>query len=186
MLSINDLKKGANISLNGEPFTVISSQHLKMGRGGGMMQTKLKNLINGKVIEKNFKGQESIEPANLSRQKAQFLYIDSEGVHFMEQENYETLTVPKENVGDLTNFLIEGQMVDILNFNDKAVNISMPVKVDLKIKTTPPGVKGNTATGGNKPATLESGAVVNVPLFINEGDTVRVNTETGEYVERVN
>ena len=186
MLSINDLKKGINISLNNEPFTVVSSQHLKMGRGGGMMQTKLKNLINGKVIEKNFKGHESIEQANLSRQKAQFLYADDEGVHFMEQENFETITVPIDNVGELTKFMADGQMVDVLSFNEKPVNISMPVKVDLKIKTTPPGVKGNTASGGTKPATLESGAVVNVPLFINEGDVIRVNTETGEYVERVN
>jgi len=186
MLSINDLKKGVNISLNGEPFTVVSSQHIKMGRGGGMMQTKLKNLINGKVIEKNFKGQESIEPANLLRQKAQFLYADNEGVHFMEQENFETLTVPAENVGDLVQYLKEGQSVDLLSFNSNPINISMPVKVDLVVKNTPPGAKGNTATGGNKPATLESGATVNVPLFVKEGDTVRVNTETGEYVERVN
>jgi len=184
MLSINELKKGTNITLNGEPFTVIFSQHLKMGRGGGIMQTKLQNLLNGKVIEKNFKGQETVESAELARTAAQFLYADSEGAHFMDQESFETITLPEKNVAGQLKFIQDGMIVDILNYNGKAISVSIPVKVDLQVRSTPPGVKGNTATGGTKPATLVSGAVVNVPLFINEGDIIRVNTETGEYVER--
>lgn len=148
MLSINDLKKGTNITLKGEPYTVVSSMHVKMGRGGGVMQTRLKNLITGQVTEKNFKGQETIEPAELSRKKAQYLYLDQDGAHFMDQENFETITVPRDNLLNQTDYLKEGALVSVLTFKNDPVSIGLPVKVELKVKSAPPVTKGNTASGG--------------------------------------
>lgn len=186
-MDINDLKKGVAITYNGEPYVVIFSQHLKMGRGGGIKQTKLRNLINGAVIEKNFKGNDSFESADLERRKTQFLYADSEGANFMDQESFETLTIDGDSVADQVGYLKEGEIVTVLMFEGKPVSIDIPVKVELKVVSTPGASKGNTASGGaQKQAKLETGISVQVPMFINEGDVIRVNTETGEYVERAN
>lgn len=185
MLSINDLKKGANITLNSEPYTVLSSQHLKMGRGGGIMQTRLRNLINGKVIDKNFKGQETVEPADLERKTMQFLYADEQAANFMDQESYETVTITRDNIEDKIPYLKEGEDVIVLTYNGQAVNAEIPAKVALKVVSTPPGDRGNTASGAaTKEATLETGLKIQVPMFIKEGEVIRVNTESGQYVER--
>jgi elongation factor P len=183
MYSLTDLKVGTAIQLDGESYIVTSSQHSKQARGGGVMKTTLKNLVTGGTIQKTFQGNDKIDPADVAYSRAQFLYAD-DMFHFMDSETYEQFSLPADNIGDLAKFMVEGQNVDIQNINGAPVNVKVPPKVNLKVTETQPGVKGDTASGGSKPATLETGLVVNVPLFINEDDVLRINTETGEYSER--
>lgn len=185
-MEMNDLKKGALILFNRGPHEIMWSQFMRMQQRKPVMQVKMRNLMTGKVVEYSFKSGERVESADISKQKAQFLYADQEGAHFMTSDTFETITISKELSEDKIGYLKEGELVTLLNFEDKPMGIELPIKVALKVTATPPGIKGDTATGGTKPATLETGLTINVPLFIKEGETVRVNTETGEYVERVN
>lgn len=186
MYSISDLKIGTHININNEPYTIIWAQHTKLGRGGAILRTKIKNLKNGKVLEKTFKGSEKIEEAILERSKANFLYIDEKMAHFMNNSSYEQFSIDKDILGNKINFLKEGTDVDILYFKNQPVSVDIPIKVDLLVTSAPKGVRGDTAQGSaTKPIKLETGVTINAPLFIKEGDIVRVNTETGEYVERV-
>ena len=185
MLSMNDLKIGTVISHQGDPFVVQSTQHAQMGRGSAVLRTKIKGLVSDKVLEVTYKSGDKIEGADLTRSRANFQYTDNDNYFFMDNENYEQFSLPKDQIGDISNFVSEGSDVDVLNFEGKPVSIKLPPKVDLKVVQAPPGVRGDTAQGSvTKPVTLETGHVVNTPLFVKEGDTVRVNTETGEYVER--
>lgn len=185
-MEFSDLKKGAVITFNNQPHEILWSQFMRMQQRKPVMQVKMRNLITDKVVEYSFKSGERVEAADISKQKAQFLYADQEGAHFMTADTYETIAIAKEISGGKIDYLKEGEQVTLLNFEDKPMGIELPIKVALKVTSTPPGIKGDTATGGTKPATLETGFVVNVPLFIKEGETIRINTETGEYVERVN
>lgn len=183
---MNDLKLGSVINLEGEPYVVQYTQHVQMGRGGAILRTKLKNLVSGNVLEKTFKGGDRIDEADLSRGKANFLYRDGDEFFFMDNTSFEQFSLPKDQIGEISKFVKEGQDVDVMNFDEKPVSVSLPPKVELKVTSAPPGVKGDTAQGRvTKKITLETGYVVDVPLFVKEGDTVRVNTETGAYVERV-
>jgi len=187
MLNISDLQPGVFLTYNRQPHQVIFSQHSKLGRGGAILRTKLKNLISGAIFEVTFKGSDKVDEAQMTRNKAQFTYHDSEGYHFMDNQNFEQFTLSKEQIGQAGGFLKEGENVDILTWDGKAINVNPPIKVDLKIVDTEPGVRGNTAQGSvTKPAILETGAKVQVPIFLKVGDIIKVNTETGEYVERVN
>ncbi len=186
MLSINDLKNGGFIQYEGEPYQVQTTLHVKMGRGGAVLRTRIKNLISGIVLEKNFKGGDKFEDVDLQKSKASFLYKDNEGCHFMDAENYNQFSLADKNLGDQSSYLKEGQEVNVLIFNDKPVTIEIPKKVSLKVIEAAPAIRGDTAQGSvTKTAVLETGLKINVPIFINEGDTISVNTETGEYVERV-
>jgi elongation factor P len=185
MSTLTDIKKGLIIKFNKEPYMVVDAHFLRMQQRKPVMQTKLKNVKNGQVVEYSFKQGESVEEADITRRKANFLYKERENFYFMEQESYEQVCLDKILVGESSNFLKETQEVDLVFYEESIIGVRLPPKVVLKIVATPPGVKGNTATGGSKQATLETGAVVNVPLFISEGEMIRVNTETGEYVERV-
>jgi len=185
MYGITDLKIGTAINIDGQAYIVTASHHSKQARGAGVMKTKMKNLITGAVVQKTFQGSDKLEPAEVRYSKAQYLYNDSANYFFMDQENFEQFELPADNLGDQTNFLIEGGVVDIQNVNGNPANIQLPPKVNLKVTHADPGVKGDTVSGGSKPVTLETGLVIQVPLFINEGDTLRVNTETKEYSERV-
>jgi elongation factor P len=149
-----------------------------------VIQAKLRNLMTGKVMEYSFKYGEKIDEADVTKRKCQYLYADEEGAHFMDPESFETILVPRVIVEDQIKFLKEGTDTLIMFFEDRPIALDLPIKMELKVTETAPGVKGDTATGGTKPATLETGYVVNVPLFIKEGDLVRVNTASGEYVER--
>ncbi len=149
-----------------------------------VIQAKLRNLMTGKVMEYSFKYGEKIPEADVVKRKCQYLYSDDEGAHFMNPENFEAIVVPAIIVEDQVKYLKEGSDTTIMFFEDQPIALDLPVKIDLKVTETSPGVKGDTATGGSKPATLETGHVVNVPLFIKEGDIVRVNTSSGDYVER--
>jgi len=185
-MDINELKNiGVTIELNNEPYIVIWSQHSHRGRRQAQIRVRLKNLISGKVIEKTFNSGEKIKEANIEKIKANYLYQDKEKIYLMNTSNYEQFSFKKDITSGKERFLKEGQEVDVILFNNKPINIDIPKKVELKVIETAPGVRGDSATNIMKPATLETGLKIKVPLFIKEGDIVRVNTETGEYVERV-
>lgn len=185
MYSINEIKIGKIIKVNNEPFIIIKTDHHKMGRGGAVLKTKLKNLINGNALEKTFQGNDKAEPADTEKKAANFLYKDDNDAHFMNNTNFEQFSLSLDAIGDNHKFLKEELTVQVLYYNDNPVSVELPVKVELKVTSAPPGVKGNTAGNTSKTIELETGAEVQAPLFINEGDTIRINTETGEYVERV-
>ena len=185
MYDITDLKPGRAINLDGEPYIVINSQFGRKSQSKANMQCKLKNLKTGSIVARNFQGSEKIEPADVGYRRVQYLYNNGDAFTFMDSENYDQFDLSKDVVGDNALYLVDGNEVDALMFEDNPIGIQLKATVDLKVVETIPGVKGDTATGGNKPAKLESGLTVNVPLFINEGDTVKVNTETGLYMTRV-
>lgn len=183
-LDFSELKKGVVMVYNNQPHEIMLASFVRMQQRKPVMQMKMRNLLTGKVVEYSAKSGESFERADITRQKVQFLYADHEGAHFMNNETFETVDIGKELSDDKVCYLKEGTEVHLIYFDDKPISVELPIKVDLKVKSTPPGIKGDTATGGSKPATLETGLTVNVPLFINEGDKIRVNTDTGQYVER--
>jgi elongation factor P len=185
MYSISELKLGTVITIDNQPFQIIQTQHIKVARGGASLRTKMKNLVTGQVLEKTFSGADKAEPADLQRQKSNFLYQENDKFFFMNNESFEQFELTGEEIGLSKDFLKEGLTVDTLIYNERPVSIKLPTKVELTITDTPPGVKGDTAGSATKIATLETGAEIKVPLFVNRGDTIRVNTETGEYVERV-
>ncbi len=185
MLTINDLQPGVAILWNNQPHTVIWREHAMMGRGGGFVRTKLKNLVNGATVENTFKGNDKIQEADLHRAQAQFLYFEGANPVFMDTTSFDQFTLPRAQVGDSAQFLKDGMEVDVLSYQGKPMTVSLPIKVELQVTYTEPGFKGNTASATTKPATLETGADIQVPLFINQGDTIRVDTRDGSYVERV-
>jgi elongation factor P len=186
MLNFNQIKTGKVIKLNAEPYIIIKTDHHKMGRGGAVLKIKCRNLINGSVQERTYQGTEKAEEAETETKKANFMYKDKDEAYFMDNVSYEQFNLPIEEIGESALFLKDGTDVDVLYFEGKPVSISLPVKMDLKVVSAPPGVKGNSAGNVNKQVELETGAKINVPMFINEGDIIRINTDTGEYVERAN
>ncbi|MEA3464364.1 MAG: elongation factor P [Patescibacteria group bacterium] len=184
MLSINEIKLGALIQISGEPYTVIKAEHHKVARGGAVLKAKLKNLIIGNVIEKTWQGNDKAEQAETENKKANFMYKNENEAHFMDNKTYEQFSLPLKQLGEKQKFLKDGTDVNILYFKDKPVAIDPPVKIDLKVVSAPPGVKGNSAGNVNKTVKLETGMEINVPMFIDEGDVIKINTDTGEYVER--
>lgn len=186
MLNFNEIKTGKVIKVNGEPYIIIKTDHHKMGRGGAVLKTKCRNLINGNILERTYQGAEKAEEAETETKKANFMYKDKEEAYFMDNESYEQFNLALEEIGDSAQFLKEGVNVDVLYFEGRPVSISLPIKMEFKVVSAPPGVKGNSAGNVNKQVEIETGAKINVPMFINEGDTIRINTDTGEYVERAN
>lgn len=184
MYDITDLKPGRAISLDGEPFIVVSSVFGRKSQSKANMQCKLKNLKTGAIVARNFQGSEKIEPADVGYKKVQYLYNDGSVFTFMDLQSYDQFFLDNETIGDAAGFLVEGTEVDALVYDEQPIGIKLKPTIDLKVTETMPGVKGDTATGGTKHAKLETGIQVNVPLFINEGDLVKVNTETGEYMSR--
>ena len=185
MFGITDLKPGAKIQLDETPYVVTWSQHSKQARGGGVMKTKLRNLINGNVVEKTFQGSDKITEADIGFKRAQFLYQNNDSFEFMDQESFDTISFDKDRLGNTTYFLKDGMDVDIQYFSGLPINVQLPPKMELAITKTDPGVKGDTAAGGSKPATTETEYTLKVPLFIEVGDKIVVNTDSGEYCERV-
>lgn len=184
MLSISEIKLGKVVKITDEPYVVIRTDHHKMGRGGAVLKTKLRNLITGNILERTFQGNEKVEEADTETKKTNFMYKDEEQAYFMDNGTYEQFSFPLDQLGEKPRFLKDGTDVDTLYFNDKPVAIELPVKINLKVVSAPPGVKGNSAGNVNKQVELETGAKINVPMFVNEGDVIKVNTDTGEYVER--
>ncbi len=186
MLNFNEIKMGRVIKLNNEPYIIIKTDHHKMGRGGAVLKIKCRNLINGNVLERTYQGTEKAEEAETETKKANFMYKDKGQACFMDNASYEQFDLPLEEIGDAAMFLKDGTDVDVLYFEGKPVSVSLPIKMDLKVVSAPPGVKGNSAGNVNKQVELETGAKISVPMFINEGDVIRINTDSGEYVERAN
>ncbi|KAA3663328.1 MAG: elongation factor P [Calditrichaeota bacterium] len=185
MASTADFRTGFTFELDGGVWSIIDFQHVKMGRGGAICRTKLKNVKTGRVLEKTFRSGEKVKDVMVMRHKMQFLYRSGEAFVFMDNETYEQLEISDELVGDAEKFMKEGDVVDIMQVESEPVALELPISVELKITQTDPGLKGDTASGGGKPATLETGAVVTVPLFLSEGEVIRVDTRTGAYIERV-
>jgi len=184
MLSLSEIKLGKLIQIAGEPYVVIKAEHHKMGRGGAVLKTKLRNLINGNVLEKTFQGNDKAEEAETEKRKANFMYKDENAAYFMDNESYEQFDLPLEQIGEKVKFLKEGTDVDTLYFENRPVAMDLPVKMKFKVVSAPPGVRGNSAGSVTKQVELETGATIAAPLFIEEGETIVVNTDTGEYVER--
>jgi elongation factor P len=185
MHETSDFKKGLKILIDGEPYAVVDFQHVKPGKGNQFTRTKLKNLLNGSNLERTFKSGEKFGVPDILYRDMNFLYKDESGFNFMDQSNYDQMSLSAEVVGEGANYLIENLPVKICFFNDRAVGIEFPKSVNLKVVRTEPGFKGNTVNNTFKPATLETGHTVHVPLHINEGDLLKVNTTDGAYVERV-
>jgi len=179
-------RNGLKIEIDGEPFTITYFQHVKPGKGGAFVRTKIKNLRTGRTLDKTFRAGEKVDEADVEDKRMQYLYQDGESLVFMDSETYDQIPFSAEQVGDARKFLKENLDVDVLFWRGKPINIELPSFVQAVISQTDPGVKGDTASGATKPATIETGAVVQVPLFIKEGETIRVDTRSGEYVERVN
>ena len=186
MLNFNEIKTGKVIKIKGEPFIIVKTDHHKMGRGGAVLKTKCRNLINGNVLERTFQGAEKAEEAETETKKANYMYKDKDQAYFMDTESFEQFNLDMEVIGDKTRFLKDDTDVDVLYFENTPVTISLPIKMEFKVTSAPPGVKGNSAGNINKTVEIETGATIGVPMFINEGDVIRVNTESGEYVERAN
>ena len=184
MLTIGEIKNGKNIIFNNDPYKVLYTEHSKMGRAGAVLRTKLKNLLNGAILERTFQGAEKVDEADMTTSKAQYLYQEGNNYCFMDSEDYDQFTLPKDVLGNATNYLVEGTEVTILNFNGIPINLEIPIKVKLKVVEAPPGIKGDTVSSGGKLVTLETGLKIGAPLFVKEGDTLIVNTERGEYVSR--
>ena len=186
MADTSDFRNGFTLLWNGDLWQIIEFLHVKPGKGGAFVRTKLRNMRDGRVLDNTFRAGEKVEEVRIERRQNQYLYQDDYGLHFMNTDTYEQFTLPPESV-EQREYIKEGGVVDILFWAEKEepMNVSIPTNVELEVTQTDPGLKGDTATGATKPATLESGAVVQVPLFIEEGDVIRVNTDSGEYVTRV-
>lgn len=186
LISTSDFKKGLKVEFKGEPCEIVDFQHVKMGRGGAIIRTKLRNIKTGAVIEETFRSGEKLERPGLEEKTMQYLYFQDGHYYFMDLETYEQIPLSAIQLDDARNFLKENMNVKILYHKDAPISVEIPTFVELVVtKTAPAGFKGDTASGGGKPATLETGAVVRVPFHINEGDTIRIDTRTSEYIERV-
>ena len=185
MISAGDFRNGITIELDNNIYQIIEFQHVKPGKGAAFVRTKLKNVKNGGVIEKTFRPTEKCPQARIDRKDMQYLYSDGDLYHFMDVENYEQIALNEEAIGDTLKFVKENEMVKVCSHNGNVFAIDPPLFVELEITETEPGFKGDTATGATKPAVVETGATVYVPLFVNQGDVIKIDTRTGEYLSRV-
>lgn len=185
MISTNNLKNGMVIDLDGSLYSIVEFQHVKPGKGGAFVRTKLKNVKTGAVIDRTFRAGEKLEDVRLENRKMQYLYSDGDILHFMDNESYEQIELNKDMIGDGLKYLKEGMSCDIAMHEAEAIGVEVPMHVELEVIETDPGLKGDTASGGTKPAKLETGAVVQVPLFIEVGEKIRVDTRTNSYITRV-
>ena len=184
MATTNDLKNGMTLNIDGQLWNVVEFQHVKPGKGGAFVRTKLKNVLSGKVVDRTFNAGMKVDVANVDRREMQYLYREGDDFVFMDTRDYDQPRIPASVVGDVANFLLEEQTATVA-FNDGVpLYVELPAAVELTITSTDPGVQGDRSTGGTKPATLETGAQVQVPLFISNGEKVRVDTRTGEYLSR--
>jgi len=184
MYSTPDFRKGLKIELNGEPFAIVDFLHVKPGKGGAFVRTTLKSLISGNVIDRTFRSGEKVDKPDLEEKQMQFLYESEGDFHFMDSETYEQLFISREKLGDARNYLQENVTVTVLFHNGKPIGVDVPIFVELTVSATEPGLRGDTAAGATKPATLETGMTVQVPLFVNVGDVLKIDTRTGKYIER--
>ena len=183
-LSINEIKSGVTILVEGQVYMVIDTEHVKPGKGAAFVRVKLRNLRNAGVQEKTFRGDEKIDEAYIEEKKLQYLYASGNMYHFMDQDNYEEIAISQDSIGDKKKYLKDNLDVVGYFYKDETLTVNLPNVIEFKIIHTEPGIKGDTAKSGTKPAEIDTGATVQVPLFINEGDKIKVDTRTDEYVER--
>ena len=185
MISAGDFRNGVTLEIDGNVVQILEFQHVKPGKGAAFVRTKLKNVINGGVVEKTFRPTEKFPQARIDRVDMQYLYADGDLFNFMNMETYDQMAVDKDTVGDSLKFVKENETFKVCSYNGSVFAIEPPLFVELEITETEPGFKGDTAQGATKPATVETGAQVNVPLFVNQGDKIKIDTRTGEYLSRV-
>ena len=185
MISTNQFRNGTAIRVDGKRFTILYFQHVKPGKGGAFVRTRLRNIDSGAVVEKTFRAGEKLENVRTESRLMTYLYRDGDLLYFMDSDTYDQVPVPFDVVGEASGYIVEGSTVTVLSADGDVVSVEPPAHVDLGVSETDPGLKGDTATGGSKPATLETGVVVQVPLFISAGDRVRVDTRSNEYLTRV-
>ena len=185
MISAGDFRNGVTIEYEGNVFQIIEFQHVKPGKGAAFVRTKLKNIKNGGVVEKTFRPTEKCPQARIDRKDMQYLYADGDMYNFMDVESYEQIALSKDEIGDALKFVKENEMVKMLSHNGQVFSVEPPLFVELEITETEPGFKGDTATGASKPAIVETGAQVSVPLFVEIGEKIKIDTRTGEYLSRV-
>ncbi|MGH2712715.1 MAG: elongation factor P [Thermoleophilaceae bacterium] len=185
MISTNRFKNGMHVDVDGTVFRIVEFQHVKPGKGGAFVRTKLKRVDDGAVIDRTFRAGEKFRPVRTETRRMQFLYTDGTDAHFMDTESYDQLALPEDQVAESLKWIVPNEEVELLYVDESPRDVQVPSAVEMTVTETQPGLKGDTASGGgDKPATLESGVVVRVPLFVNEGDRVRVDTRSGEYVSR--
>jgi elongation factor P len=186
VISTNQFKNGTHIEVDGKVFKVVEFQHVKPGKGGAFVRTKLKRVEDGAVIDKTFRAGEKFRPVRTETRKMQFLYADGSEAHFMDSSSYEQIAIPEESVREPLRWVPPSREVELLYVDERPADVQVPASVELAVTQTEPGVRGDTASGGgDKPATLETGVTIKVPLFVNEGDRIKVDTRSGEYMSRV-
>ena len=185
MISAGDFKNGITLEIDGNVCQIVEFQHVKPGKGAAFVRTKLKNIISGGVVEKTFRPTEKFENAHIERKDMQYLYQDGDLYYFMDNDTYEQIALGSELIGDALKFVKENEMCKVCSHNGNVFSIEPPLFVELQVTDTEPGFKGNTATGATKPAIVETGAQVNVPLFVENGEVIKIDTRTGEYLSRV-
>lgn len=185
VLTAGDLRKGTKLEIDGEPYVIMDFEFSKPGKGQALYRCRLKNMITGNQFDRTYRSGDKFSAADLEEQQMQYMYNDGGNYHLMNTSSYEQIEMSADAVGDASSFLIENLVVSVLLFQNRPIGLTLPNFVELKIVNSAPGIKGDTASGATKPATLETGHVIQVPLFVEEGETVRIDTRTGQYVERV-
>jgi len=184
MISTNEFKTGITIEMDGEIYSVLEFQHVKPGKGAAFVRTKLKNLRSGSIVDHTFRAGEKVARAHLERKEMEYLYRDDDTFYLMDAETYEQLALPAETLGEGSKYLKENDRLTVVMLGEEVVGVDVPITVVLEVADTEPGIKGDTASGATKPATMETGLVVQVPLFVNSGDSIKIDTRTGSYLER--
>lgn len=186
MISASEFRKNSKFLYENEPHVVVDFQHVKPGKGGAFVRTKMKNMITGSIYEETFRVEDKFPTPDLKYREMQYLYSDADGYNFMDQESYEQIALTKDQMDEVLDYLKEQTIYTVLFFEDRPISVTPPIHMELTVKETPPGVRGNTAQGGaTKPATLETGLVLQVPLFVEEGDVLKVDTRDAKYIERI-
>lgn len=185
MISTSDFKTGMTIELDGDIYTIVDFQHVKPGKGAAFVRTKLKNVKSGSVTERTFRAGEKVDRAMMDRREMQYLYSADDEYFFMDTETFEQISLRKEQLGNDVKYLVENMNIGVVLYQEQVIGTDLPFSVELTVEETEPGIKGDTASGGSKPAKMQTGLVVQVPFFINPGDKLRIDTRSGEYIERV-
>ena len=186
MYETRDFRKGLKIEMEGNPWIIVDFQHVNPGKGAAFTRTKIRNLRSGQIVEHNIRSGDKVAKPDTEDKRMQFLYRDADGFHFMDTDNYEQMQLTNEQVGDNKYYLLENSVIQVLFYQGKPLTVETDTFIEMKVTETQPGIRGDTATGGSKPATMETGLVVTVPLHINEGDVLRIDTRSNEYTDRVN
>ncbi|HEX9015438.1 MAG TPA: elongation factor P [Chloroflexota bacterium] len=185
MINVGEIRKGIMIELDGQLYQIVDFQHIKMGRGSAQVRLKLRNIRNSSIVDRSFQATEKFQRVRLDHRTVQYLYSDDEQYHFMDTETFDQIVLSRDILAEAVSYLKENMTMELLSYNEQPLGVELPITVDLQIVNTEPGFRGDTATGGTKPATVETGLVVQVPLFVNQGETIRVDTRSGTYLERV-